>query len=34
MQLLPYAIRLANEGWKKACQENLELRLGLNVIQW
>lgn len=29
---LPYAIRLANQGWKKACQENSELRLGLNVI--
>jgi alanine dehydrogenase len=30
---LPYAIRLANQGWKKACQENVELRNGLNVIQ-
>lgn len=30
---LPYAIRLANQGWKKACQESQELRLGLNVIQ-
>lgn len=30
---LPYAIRLANQGWKKACQENSELRLGLNVVQ-
>ncbi len=30
---LPYAIRLAGQGWKKACQDNLELRLGLNVIQ-
>ncbi len=29
---LPYAIRLAGQGWKKACQENLELRNGLNVI--
>ncbi|GAB4239066.1 MAG: alanine dehydrogenase [Ekhidna sp.] len=29
---LPYAIQLANKGWKKACQENNELRLGLNVI--
>ncbi|HEY3405260.1 MAG TPA: alanine dehydrogenase, partial [Ohtaekwangia sp.] len=29
---LPYAIRLANQGWKKACQENTELRHGLNVI--
>ncbi len=30
---LPYAIRLANQGWKKACQDNSELRHGLNVIQ-
>jgi alanine dehydrogenase len=29
---LPYAIQLANKGWKKACQENNELKLGLNVI--
>jgi alanine dehydrogenase len=29
---LPYAIRLANQGWKKACQESTELRNGLNVI--
>jgi len=29
---LPYAIQLANKGWKKACQENEELKLGLNVI--
>lgn len=30
---LPYAIRLANQSWKKACQESTELRHGLNVIQ-
>jgi alanine dehydrogenase len=30
---LPYAIRLANLGWKKACLENTDLRQGLNVIQ-
>lgn len=29
---LPYAIKLANMGWKKACQESSELRLGLNVM--
>lgn len=29
---LPYAIQLANKGWKKACQDDEELRLGLNVI--
>ena len=30
---LPYAIQLANKGWKKACQENKELELGLNVVK-
>jgi len=30
---LPYAIKLANQGWKKASQESMELRKGLNVIQ-
>lgn len=29
---LPYAIRLAGQGWKKACLENTDLRNGLNVI--
>ena len=29
---LPYAIQLADKGWKKACQENNELKMGLNVI--
>lgn len=29
---LPYALQLANKGWKKACIDNQELRLGLNVI--
>jgi alanine dehydrogenase len=29
---LPYAIRLAGQGWKKACAENSDLRNGLNVI--
>jgi alanine dehydrogenase len=29
---LPYAIELANKGWKKACRENRELKLGLNVV--
>jgi alanine dehydrogenase len=29
---LPYAIQLANKGWKKACRENAELRMGLNVV--
>jgi alanine dehydrogenase len=30
---LPYAIQLANKGWKKAAQENSDLVPGLNVIQ-
>lgn len=29
---LPYALQLANKGWVKACRENAELKLGLNVI--
>ena len=28
---LPYALQLANKGWKKACAENDELKKGLNV---
>ncbi len=30
---LPYAIKLASNGWKKACQDSMELRKGLNVVQ-
>ncbi|TAF65596.1 MAG: alanine dehydrogenase [Cytophagales bacterium] len=30
---LPYAVELANKGWQKACAENKELKMGLNVIQ-
>lgn len=30
---LPYAIQLANKGWKTACAENHELKLGLNVVE-
>lgn len=29
---LPYALQLANKGWKKACKDNNELKLGLNII--
>lgn len=29
---LPYAVQLANKGWQRACAENEELRLGLNVV--
>ncbi|MBD1395894.1 alanine dehydrogenase [Pontibacter sp. JH31] len=30
---LPYAIQLANKGWKKACADSNELKLGLNIVQ-
>jgi alanine dehydrogenase len=30
---LPYAVRLANYGWKQACRENADLKKGLNIIQ-
>ncbi len=29
---LPYAMQLANKGWQQACRDNLDLRLGLNVV--
>jgi alanine dehydrogenase len=29
---LPYAVQIANKGWKKAMQENEEIKLGANVI--
>lgn len=29
---LPYAIALADKGWKKACKENDALALGLNIV--
>ncbi len=30
---LPYIIALADKGWERACCENAELRLGLNVVE-
>ncbi len=30
---LPYALQLANKGWERACMENQELFLGLNVVK-
>lgn len=30
---LPYVIELADKGWERACCENDELRLGLNVVE-
>ncbi|NDK55999.1 alanine dehydrogenase [Pontibacter fetidus] len=29
---LPYAVQLANKGWKQACADNTELKKGLNVV--
>ncbi len=29
---LPYALQLAEKGWQRACKENRELELGLNVV--
>lgn len=30
---LPYGLELANKGWKAACKQSKELRLGLNVMK-
>ncbi|UCE51496.1 MAG: alanine dehydrogenase [Desulfobacterales bacterium] len=30
---LPYAVEIANKGWKKAMRENPEIRFGANVVQ-
>jgi alanine dehydrogenase len=29
---LPYALQLANKGWQQACRDNMDLQLGLNVV--
>lgn len=29
---IPYALQLANKGWKNACQQNVELQKGLNIV--
>jgi len=29
---LPYALQLVQKGWKQACKDNIELKLGLNVV--
>ncbi|MGA6925702.1 MAG: alanine dehydrogenase [Desulfosarcina sp.] len=29
---LPYAVQIANKGWKQACRENAEIKHGLNVV--
>jgi len=30
---LPYAVEIANKGWKRAMEENSEIRLGANVVK-
>jgi alanine dehydrogenase len=30
---LPYAVEIANKGWKKAMKENPEIRCGANVVK-
>ncbi|MBP3355660.1 MAG: alanine dehydrogenase [Rikenellaceae bacterium] len=30
---LPYAVQLADKGWRKACAESEELRKGLNIVE-
>ena len=29
---LPYALRLADKGWREACRESEEMREGLNIV--
>ncbi|MBO7301960.1 MAG: alanine dehydrogenase [Bacteroidaceae bacterium] len=30
---LPYALQLADKGWRKACADNEDLRKGLNIVE-
>ena len=30
---LPYAVEIANKGWKKAMKENAEIKRGANVVK-
>lgn len=30
---LPYAIQLADKGWRQACKENRQLERGLNIVE-
>jgi len=30
---LPYAVEIANNGWKKAMKQNPEIKLGANVVK-
>jgi alanine dehydrogenase len=29
---LPYALKLANSGWKKSCNDHIDLKKGLNIV--
>ncbi len=29
---LPYAVQIANKGWRQACKDNVEIKRGLNVV--
>jgi alanine dehydrogenase len=30
---LPYAVEIANRGWKRAMKENREIKAGANVVK-
>ena len=30
---LPYAVEIANKGWRQACKDNEEIKFGLNIVQ-
>jgi alanine dehydrogenase len=30
---LPYAVEIANKGWQRAARENVEIKLGLNIVK-
>jgi alanine dehydrogenase len=30
---LPYAVEIANKGWRKSFKENLEIKCGANVVK-
>ena len=30
---LPYALRLADKGWRQACREDAALALGVNIVE-
>ena len=32
-ETLPYALEIANKGWKKACRDNYTIRTGLNLVK-